>query len=136
MSMDAYSEAHLFIAAIRLLQHRKASPPSLEEVCELLQISVELGNTTRRKLTKAGIVNSLEDPFGVKLMVGDHLAIESLPKEAPAEDSLAKELAEFQAKKKSGDEKVAAIQAELEKKKKEMFSDLEARLKKEMSKKS
>lgn len=132
--MDEYSEAHLFVAAIRVLEHRKTSPPSLEEVCELLQISVELGNTIRRKLTKGGIVASLEDPFGVKLAVADHLAMESLPKEAPAKDALAKELAEFQAKKKNSDEKVAAIQAEIEKKKKDMFADLEARLKKEMTK--
>jgi hypothetical protein len=134
--MDAYSEAHLFVAAIRVLQHRKNCPPALEEVCELINVSVELGNTIRRKLSTAGIVNSLEDPFGVKLMVGDHLAIESLPKEAPAEDGLARELAEFQAKKKNSDEKVAALQAEIEKKKKDLFADLEAKLKKEMNKKS
>jgi len=130
--MDQYTEAHLFVAAIRILEHRHNSPPSLDDVCNLLNISVELGNATRRSLAAKGIVQSLEDPFGVKLAIGNHLAIEKLPQKSASEDSLAKELAEFQAKKKNSDEKVAAIQAELAKKKKDMFADLEARLKKEI----
>lgn len=133
--MDQYTEAHLFIAAIRILEHRHKSPPSLEDVCSLLNVSVELGNATRRNLTVKGIVQSLEDPFGVKLAVANHLAIEQLPQESISEDTLAKELAEFQAKKKNSDEKVAAIQAELAKKKKDMFAELEAKLKKEMKEK-
>jgi len=132
--MDQYTEAHLFVAAIRILQHRHNSPPSLEDVCSFLGISIELGNNTRRSLTSRGILQSIEDPFSVKLVIADHLAIENLPKQSAPQDELAKQLAEFQARKKNSDEKVAAIQAELAKKKKEMFADLEAKLKKEMNK--
>ena len=48
--MNPYDEAHLFVAAIRILQHKKNSAPPIEEVCELISISVEAGLSVSRKL--------------------------------------------------------------------------------------
>ena len=132
--MDAYTEAHLLVAAVRVLQHRGGCPPAIEEVAELLSISVEMVHTICRRLSKQGILETFEDPFSLKLAVADHLAIENLPRTAGEETSLAKELERFQSEKKNVDQKVAAIQAEMTKKRQDLFADIEAKFKKEMEK--
>ena len=132
--MDAYTEAHLFVAATRVLHHTGGCPPALEDVCTLLGISVELGHTISRRLEKLGIVEILADPFSVKLAVANHLEIEKLPKQQAEENSLAKELEKFQSEKKSTEQKVAAMQAEMAKKKQDLFADIEAKFRKEMEK--
>ena len=78
--MDPYTEAHLFVAAIRLLQHQKQTPPAIEDVCKTLDVSVEAGLAVCRKLQKSSIVTMSEDPFSIKLGVDNHLEIENLPK--------------------------------------------------------
>jgi hypothetical protein len=133
-AMDRYNEAHLYVGAIRVLHHQFGAPPSLEDVCEMLSVSVESGHAVCRDLKKRGIIDTAEDPFSIKLSVAEHLEIEKIPKGEKKDNSLAEELARFQAKKKNMDEKVASIQAEISKKKKDMFSDIEAKFKKEMDK--
>lgn len=132
--MDAYTEAHLFVAAIRVCEYKQSSPPSIEDVCELLGYSVEHGHTICRKMKKKNVVKTLEDAFSFKLSVADYLAIETFSKEPEKEDSLAKEIEAFKAKKKDMDAEVKKIQDEMEKKKKAQFADIEARLKAEIEK--
>jgi hypothetical protein len=124
--MDTYTEAHLFVAAVRILQHRHGTPPRLEDVSEMLQISSELGHSICRRLAKLGIIETLEDPFSIMVAVADHLRIEKIPRQTQEENSLARDLQKFQAEKKSIDQKVAEIQAEMAKKKKALFADVEA----------
>lgn len=128
--MDTYTEAHLFVAAIRILHHLKNCPPNLEDVCTMLQISIESGHTICRNLKKIGIIETFEDPFTIKLSVANHLELEKIPRQTVQENTLAKELEKFHAGKKNMDQKIADIQAELAKKKKEMFAGLEAAFKK------
>ena len=134
MIIDEYTEAHIFVAAIRVLQHQGGCPPDLADVCKMLHVSEEVGHTLCRKLVKRGIIETFDDPFTVKLAVANHLDIETLPKKVAEENNLAKELAKFQSEKKNVDQKVAAIQAELAKKKQDIFADIEAKFKKEMEK--
>lgn len=132
--MDPYTEAHLFVAAIRLLHYKKHSPPTIEEVCEILNVSVEAGLAVCRKLQKLSIVTISEDPFSIKLGIDDHLEIEKLPREQKDGDSLSKDLEKFMAKKEDMDKKVEAIQAGLQKKKQDLHSDIEAKLREELNK--
>ena len=132
--MDPYTEAHLFVAAIRLLQYQKQSPPTIEEVCEILNTSAEAGLAVCRKLQKRTIVAISEDPFSIKLGIDNHLEIEKLPRDQTQVDNLSKDLEKFMAKKKDMDKKVEAIQAGLQKKKQDLHSDIEARLRQEMNK--
>jgi len=132
--MDPYSEAHLFTAALRILHHRKQAPPSIDEISELLEISTEAGLAICRTLEKKEIVSVSEDPFSIRVSLEDHLAIENLPRQQDSQDSLANDLETFKAKKKDMDRQVEAIQADLKKKKRDMQSDFEARLKKELEK--
>lgn len=130
--MNPYDEAHLFIAAIRILQHKKSCAPAMEDICSLLDISVEAGLALCRKLEQAGIVDTYEDPFSLKASVANHLEIEKLPRVAPTENALARELEQFMSKKKDLDKKVESIQAEIEAKKKNMFKNIEEQFKKKI----
>ena len=53
--MDPYNEAHLFVATVRILEHLKGTAPPVEEVCSMLNISVESGLVVCRKLKKLNI---------------------------------------------------------------------------------
>lgn len=130
--MTPYDEAHLFVAAVRILQHQKNCAPAIDDISELLGISVESALSQCRKLQQAAIVDIYEDPFSLKVSVANHLEIEKLPREAVAENSLARELEQFMSKKKDLDKKVESIQAELEAKKKNMFKNIEEQFKKKI----
>ena len=130
--MDPYNEAHVFVAAVRVVQHNSKSAAVIDEVCKLLDISTEAGLSVCRRLEKHGIVKIMEDPFSLRVSVDDHQAIEHLPKEQEKEDALARELEAFKAKKQDMDKKVETIQAELARKRQSMFSDIEKKLKTEL----
>ena len=75
-----------------------------------------------------------EDPFSIKLAIVNHLEIEKLPREVKDENKLARELEQFMAKKKDMDKKVDTIKADLEKKRQDMHSSIEEKLRREMDK--
>lgn len=127
--MDPYNEAHLFVAAIRILQHLKGTAPPVEEVCTMLNTSVESGLVVCRKLKKLRIIEIIEDPFSTRLIIANHLEIENLPREIKKEDGLSKDIELFMAKKKNMDQKVEDIQAALKKKKQDLFNDIEKKMK-------
>ncbi|MFC1523855.1 hypothetical protein ACFL6N_03600 [Thermodesulfobacteriota bacterium] len=127
-SSTLYDEAHLFVAAIRVLNHQKGGPPSLEDICELLDISLEGAGTMSHKLEKHGVVNVTTTPYSTKLFLLDHLRLEEF--EQHQEDSgLDKEIEDFQKSRTDMTAKVESIQAELAKKKQDLFADLEKQLK-------
>ncbi|MBU4389031.1 MAG: hypothetical protein KKB23_05775, partial [Proteobacteria bacterium] len=61
---DFYSEAHLVVAAIRILQHQNSAPPSIDEVCRTISLSLEQGNFVCRKLNEMNIIDVVEGAFG------------------------------------------------------------------------
>ena len=132
--MNPYDEAHLFVAAVRILLHQKRSPPTIDDVCTLLNTSVEEGMSVCRALEKTKIIEMSQDPFSTRLTITNHLKIEELPRSSGAHDSLAKELEQFMNKKQAFDKKVDEIKADIEKKRKEMHSGIEEKLRQEMKK--
>jgi len=131
---DFYSNAHIFIAAIRVLQHLNTKAPSIEDVCEFISLSVEHGNLMCRKLTEMEIIDAVEGSYGTRLFIKNHLKLEELKSDEP-EDNLAEELIKFQANQKEKSKKIESFQAEQEAKKKNLFSDLEKKLQEEIKKK-
>jgi hypothetical protein len=85
-------------------------------------------------LEKLKVIETFEDPFSIKLAVANHLEIENIPKKVKEENSLARELEKFKAEKKNVEQKVATIQAEIAKKRQDMFADIEAKFKREIEK--
>ena len=129
--MDQYTEAHLIVSAIRLLKHKSGGQPAVEDVCRMVEISTEAGLALCRKLAEKNIVQTYEDPFSIRVDIKDHLQIETLPKTEIPEDNISGDLERFMAKKQQESKKIETIQAELDKKRQDKFSDIEAQLKKQ-----
>lgn len=132
---DLYSDAHLTVAAIRVLERRNSVPPSIEEVCNFLSFSLEQGNFLCRKLDGIGAIEIVEGVFGTRLFIKNHLALEEIPKGAKT-TGMDEELRKFQDSRKELTKKVASIQAQQAEKKKNLFADLENQLKKHLDKKT
>ena len=53
-TLSLYDSAHLFTAAVRLLTYQDQSPPDIDQVCDLLQLSQERGGFICRRLEELG----------------------------------------------------------------------------------
>jgi hypothetical protein len=126
---DFYSNAHLFVAAIRVLTHQNSTPPSIDQVCRTISFSLEQGNFICKKLKKVGIVDVVEGAFGTRLFIKNHLKIEEIPK-GKKEDKLEESLKVFQNSRKDFTQKIESFQAKQAKKQKDLFAELEKKLKK------
>ena len=134
-STDLYSDAHLTVAAIRILERRNSVPPSIEDVCNFLSFSLEQGNFICRKLGGIDAIEIVEGAFGTRLFIKNHLALEEIPKGMKT-SGMDEELKKFQDSRKEFTKKVESIQAQQAEKKKNLFADLENQLKKHLDKKS
>jgi exonuclease VII small subunit len=133
-STKTYQDGHLFVAAVRILEHQKATPPLIEDVCHLLSFSLEHGHFLCKQLEEMGIVELVEGGYGKRVFIKDHLALEKIPREG-GESRLDEALKSFQSARKAYEKKVATIKADQEKKKQNLFADLEKKLKQDLKKK-
>ena len=131
---DLYTAAHLFVAAIRVCEHQMTSPPTIGDISKILAMSLERSNYVCRKLEELGIIESVEGSYGNRLFVRDHLRIEDIPRDAN-ETQLDEELQKFKDSQKALTEKIETIQAQQAKKKKDLFAEMEKKLKQELDKK-
>lgn len=133
-SKNPYKEGHLFVAAIRVLENRHQAPPSLEQIAELLDFSAEQTGLISRRLQEEGIARMVESAYGDRWAVADHLELEALPQDVQT-SQLDDQLKQFQAEKDKITQKVEAIKDQQAKKQKDLFADLEKKLKKDLTKK-
>ena len=131
---DFYSHAHLVVAAIRVLTHQNSTPPSIDEVCQAISFSLEQGNFVCKKLKGMEIIDVVEGAFGTRLFIKDHLKLEEIPK-GKKEDKLEEALQKFRDSRKDFTQKIESFQAKQAKKQKDLFAELEKKLKKESDKK-
>ncbi len=134
-SKNFYKAAHLFVSAIRVWEYKNNTPPTLADISQILTMSIERSNYICRKLKEMGIVDSVEGSFGNRLFIRDHLKIEEIPREED-ESKLEEELKKFQESQKGLSQKIENIQAEQAQKKKDLFAEMEKKLKQELDKKS
>lgn len=127
---DFYTEAHLMVAAIRILQHRNTIPPSIEDISKLTSFSLEQAGILCRRLIELNIIEMTEGGFGTKLFVKNHLAIEDIPVEKK-ENRLDEELRKFKNSKSGISQKIESIKAEQQKKQQDLFAAIEKKFKKE-----
>lgn len=130
-SKNPYSEGHLFIAAIRVLEHRHQAPPALDQIAELLDFSAEQTGLISRRMQEEGIAKLVESAYGDRWAVADHMKLETLPQEAQA-SQLDDQLKKFKAEKNKIAQKVESIKEEQAKKQQDLFADLEKKLKKDL----
>jgi DNA-binding Lrp family transcriptional regulator len=134
-SKNLYTTAHLFVSAIRVWEYQNDTPPALEEISQMLAMSIERSNYICRKLEEMGIVDNVEGSFGNRLFIRDHLKIEEIPREDD-ENKLEQELKKFKESQKGLSQKIESIQAKQAQKKKDLFAEMEKKLKQELDKKS
>ena len=126
---DFYSNAHLVVAAIRILTHKNSTSPSIDQVCRTLSFSLEQGNLICKKLKKIGIIEVVEGAFGNRLFIKNHMKIEEIPK-GKKEDKLEEALKKFQNSRKDFSKKIESYQVKQKKKQEDLFAELEKKLKK------
>ncbi|RLC14280.1 MAG: hypothetical protein DRI57_14735 [Deltaproteobacteria bacterium] len=128
---DFYTTTHLLVAAIRLLEHQNGANPSVEQVCHALSLSVEQGYLICNKLSEIEIIEMVmkEDTLGTRLFIQDHLKIEEIPRGEQG-TSLQEEVEKFQNTKKEFEQKIEAFQAEKAERQKNLFAEIESKLKK------
>jgi DNA-binding IscR family transcriptional regulator len=134
-SRNLYKTAHLFVSAIRVWEYQNDTPPALEEISQMLAMSIERTSYICRKLKEVGIVDSVEGSFGNRLFIRDHLKIEEIPREDDG-SKLEEELKKFQESQKGLSQKIETIQAKQAQKKKDLFAEMEKKLKQELDKKA
>ena len=131
---SAYVEGHLIVAAIRIHDHLNDAPPSLEEICSALTLSREKGGQLIRRLEKGGIVSPVESAYGQRYAIGDHLKLEELPRGAEP-SKLDEEIKRFKTERGKMEKKVESIQSQQAQKQKDLFAEIEKKLKKNLDKK-
>ncbi|MBT8369676.1 MAG: hypothetical protein HKO68_12645 [Desulfobacterales bacterium] len=131
---DFYSQAHLLVAAIRVYEHLHSRPPTLDDLSQSIHLSIEQANFICRKLEELNIIEAVEVSYGVRLFVRDHIKIEDIPRNEP-ESNLEEELKKFQDNQKAISQKVESLKAQQQQKKKNLFAEMERKLKKELEKK-
>ncbi len=131
---DPYSSAHLVVSAIRVLEHQQSAAPSIEDVCQTLNFTLEQGLMICRKLAEMTIIEIVEGAFGTRLYVKDHEKIEQIPKERQ-ESHLDKELKAFQSARKDRTKEIESFQAKQAEKKKNLFAEIEKKFKDNLEKK-
>ncbi len=133
-SKNLYSSAHLFVSAIRILEHQNNAPATLEDISRILKISIERSHYLGRKLKEMGIIDEVEVSYGIRLFIKDHLKIEDIPREDDG-GKLEAELKKFKESQKELSHKIETIQAKQAEKKKNLFAEMEKKLKQELDKK-
>ncbi len=134
-SKNQYQKGHLFVAAMRVLDYQHGAPPSLEQIAEMLKLSTEQAGWLSRRLHQAGIIKIVESAFGDRWGIEDHLKLEELPRESEA-SQLDEAIKQFKAEKNKMALKVESIKEQQAKKQKDLFSEIEKKLKMDLSKKS
>ena len=125
---DFYSNAHLVVAAIRIHDHQNAAFPTIDEVCRTLSFSMEQGNYICKKLIGMGIIEVVEGAYETRLFIKNHLKIEEIPK-GEKDSGLKEDLKKFQNNKKEFTQKIESFQAKQAKKQKDLFDELEKKMK-------
>ena len=131
---DLYTMGHLFVSVVRVLEYKEGTPPSLETICQLIGFSDEKGSYLLSRLKDQGIVDTVKSGFNDRIVVGNHQAIEDLPRDTE-ESRLEQELKKFKKGKDVMKEKVASIKAQQDQKKQDLFAEIEKKLKQKMEKK-
>jgi len=126
--IDLYTKAHLVVAAIRILERQADASSSIEKVCQMISFSLEHGNLICKKLDEMGIIAIVKGAYGTRLFIKNHLKIEEIPRGA-GESKLEEELKKFQSSKKGLSKKIELFQAKQTEKQKNLFAELEKKLK-------
>jgi hypothetical protein len=132
---DLYINAHLVVAAIRILGHKNGMPPAIGTLGSILTFSVEECSYICRRLHELDIIDIVEGPFGTKLFIKNHLALEDIHRSDDDPD-IKEDIDKFMSSKKNYEKEIEAIKAKQKKKQKDLFAQIDRKLKKSLDPKS
>ncbi len=101
------NEAHLVVAAIRVLDHREERPPSPLEIADLLGRSESAVRLQLNALAELGIVVMVESAYKTHAEVKNHLLMEDLDQEEGPQ--ISDDLAAFDREKEEEAERMANL---------------------------
>ncbi len=130
---DPYRDAHLIVAAIRVLNHLESSPPTYEQIAELLKITTEEIIFICRECSEMGIIEIVEAAGQERLFIKNHTKIETIPK-AGHKSRLDSEIEAFLKKKEAASEKFMELKGKQEARKKETVEKIDSLLKEALAK--
>ena len=99
----------------------------------MVSFSLEQGNFICNKLQEMGAIEVVEGAYGTRLFIKNHLILEEIPQDEQ-ESRFDEALKEFQSSRKAYSKKVASIKAGQDEKRKNLFADLEKKLKQDIKK--
>jgi hypothetical protein len=108
--------------------HNRGVPPDVEKIGQTLSLSLEESHFLCRKLQKLGIIEIVEGAFGTKLFIKNHLALETLPQTVP-DTAMKNDIDKFMSQKQEQFKEVESIKAKQDQKKKDLFSEIDQKLK-------
>ena len=135
-SLDLYQQAHLWVAAVRILEYRNQLSPTVEAICDLLGFSTEQGHRLIRKLESRGILQAIAKGGEVRCAIADHRLLEDLPQAEAELPPLSAEVAQFKAQRSEISNKVDTLRAQQDRKKQDLFAELSAKLKTDLASRS
>jgi hypothetical protein len=127
----SYEDGHLVVAAVRVLTHRAEKPPTPEQIADLLGLAADFARALVVTLGDEGILKVIENPFEIRVEIGDHTRLEDLPREADG-PTMTDELDTFIQKKQEeyeATEKMLSMD-EIEKKRRDKMSKMEKEMRK------
>jgi seryl-tRNA synthetase len=134
--LDLYRQAHLWVAAIRILEHQHQLSPTVDAICDFLGFTTEQGHRLVRKLESRDILQVVVKGTDVHCAIADHRLLEELPQVEAELPPLSAEVAQFQAARNEISTKVAEFKSEQNRKQKDLFAELNAKLKADISRKT
>jgi len=133
--LSFYQEAHIIVSAIRILEYTLKKTATYEDISSILNITTEHTSMLCVKLKDLEILDFIKGPFGkTGLIILDHQAIEEIPREDEKVD-MAAEIEKFKQKSTSElENKIKSFKTTQQEKEKQLFSDIESKLKQELNK--
>jgi len=125
-----YEQGHVVVAAVRLFSHREGKMPTARDIAELTGLQMDLTLFLCNRLLKLGVLKMIKGAFDDRYHIGDHIALEALPKSVDHE-AMVKEVEKFKADSVQKKKKLENMftSGELDQKKKDRQRQLEDRLK-------
>jgi len=128
--LTQYKQGHIVVAAVRLFSHREGKMPAARDIAELTGFHMDLTLLLCNKLLKLDILTIVKGAFDDRYHIGDHLALEALPKSVDHE-AMVKEVEKFKVESEEKKKKLEDMftGGTIDRKKKDRIRQLEDSLK-------
>lgn len=133
-SLHLYEKGQILLAAIRIFEFVNEYAPTTEDLLTILpDVSREDLELVVRRMEGYGVITVAASAGSRRLFIRDHLKLEEL-KDVQKSSSMEDEVAKFKEQQNKLGEKVTKMQQEQKDRKKDLYADMEKKLKEELAK--